>query len=444
MSPPATTISRSRGSRSCVSVIWSPWSIAQHELVGAVGDLQQPRDPPRLAELGLVVVGLVLEEERDDSLRDQVPPVDPREALGDHRPHAELRGSQRRVLAARPLAVVVPGDDEPSAPLLRPARELRIAVLERELGDCRHVRPIGHDGRAVRREVAGRDVVRRHDQDAQLERVRKLLRLGRRLDVRAARDLDRASLVGGSRREDVRLDDGGPGRRSLRQLRRVELAWVGDLALQHRDGCDRGRAEVDVVVRRAAPPGEVPVEGSERVGARGRRLPHPDAGPARGLQHADARREQLDVGPRLRDLVEDLPRAGSRRRGHELLGDLVPAERRAHDRHVLVGRVDRRADADLCELRPDELLHRHDVPGAGRLRHERNERSEVDVLGLVEVILRVARLERDELATPVLLVEPGPSLVVGRETRRRSRRARRSCSRSSRAPCSSASSLPGR
>ena len=37
------------------------------------------------------------------------------------------------------------------------------------------------------------------------------------------------------------------------------------------------------------------------------------------------------------------------------------------------------------------------------------------MLGLVEVILRVARLERDELTTPVLLVEPGPSLVVGRK-----------------------------
>ena len=78
-------------------------------------------DAPGLAELGLVVVGLVLEQERDDPLGDQVAPVDPREALRDHRADAELGRRERGVLAARALAVVVTGDDEASAPLLRAA-----------------------------------------------------------------------------------------------------------------------------------------------------------------------------------------------------------------------------------------------------------------------------------------------------------------------------------
>ena len=60
------------------------------QLVGALRDLAEPRDAPRLPELGLVVVGLVLEEQGHDPLRDQVAPVDPREALRDHNAHAEL------------------------------------------------------------------------------------------------------------------------------------------------------------------------------------------------------------------------------------------------------------------------------------------------------------------------------------------------------------------
>ena len=198
-------------------------------------------------------------------------------------------------------------------------------------------------------------------------------------------------------------------------LRRIELARVGDHARQHRDGRDRGRAEVDVVVRRPAPSREVSVEGPKRVGARRRRLPHAHARPASRLEHANAGREQVDVRPRLRDLVEDLPRAGSCRRGYELLGDLAPAERRAHDGHVLIGRVDGRADAHLRELRPDELVNGNDVSRARRLRDQRNQRSEIDALGLVEVVLRVAGLEGDELLTPLLFVEPAACLVVGRK-----------------------------
>ena len=167
ISPPATTISRSRGSRSWVRVISSSPSISVGQVVPALGDLAQARDLPRLSEPGLVVVGLVLEEEGHDPLRDQVAPVDAREALRNDGAHAQLRGGQRRVLAARALAVVVAGDDEASAPLLRPARELRVSELERELGDRGHVRAERHHGRAVRREIAGRDVVRRDDQHAQ-------------------------------------------------------------------------------------------------------------------------------------------------------------------------------------------------------------------------------------------------------------------------------------
>ena len=85
------------------------------DLVLALGDPVQPRDAPRLSELSAVVVRFVLEEEWHDPLRDQVAPVDAREALGDHGAHAELRGSERRARGSI-LPVVVPRDDEASAP----------------------------------------------------------------------------------------------------------------------------------------------------------------------------------------------------------------------------------------------------------------------------------------------------------------------------------------
>src|SRR5262249_61823677 len=102
-----------------------------------------------LAELGALGIGPLLEEERDDSLRNQVPPVDSRKALRDHGANAELRRRQRGMLTARSLAVVVAGDDEASAPLVRTLGEVLVAVLEGELGDRRHVRAVGHHGRAV-------------------------------------------------------------------------------------------------------------------------------------------------------------------------------------------------------------------------------------------------------------------------------------------------------
>ena len=203
--------------------------------------------------------------------------------LRDHRAHAELRRRERRVLAARALAVVVAGDDEASAPLVRALRELRVAVLEGELGDRGHVRAVGHHGRAVGREVAGRDVVGDHDQHPHLQLVRQRLLLGRRLDVRAARDLDRARP---RRRAPARgcavwTTSGRAGGRRERSAA-AELARVGDHAGEHRGRGDRGRAEVDLIVGRAAAAGEVAVEGAQRVDPDGGAWPMPTHGPQAG------------------------------------------------------------------------------------------------------------------------------------------------------------------
>ena len=99
------------------------------------------------------------------------------------------------------------GHDQSTPPFLEPFAKVWIAVAERELGDRRHVRPVGHHLHPVGREVAGRDVVRLDGRHPDGKLVGHRLVLGGALDVRTARDLDVLGrpLVGG--REDVNVID---------------------------------------------------------------------------------------------------------------------------------------------------------------------------------------------------------------------------------------------
>ena len=290
--------------------------------------------------------------------------------------------------------------------------KLRVSVLERELCDRGDVRAEGHHGRPVRREVAGRDVVRSDDQHLHLQGVRQLLWLRRRLDVRPARDLDRLGLFCRHGPEDVRLDD---GRVALRDARaapaRASSRGSAISPFSIEAAATAGRAEIDLVVGGAASPREVAVERAQRVRARRRRLPHPDAWPARGLEHPDPGHQQVDVSAGARDLVENLPRARRRSGRHEVLGQAVATQGGADDRHVVVGRVDRGADADLRERGPDDLFDGNDVARARGLRDQRPELAEVDVDLLVEVA-GVAGRHGLEVVRALLLLEPEPRRVV--------------------------------
>ena len=78
------------------------------ELGGAGLDRRtDARDRPLVALLDALVVRLVGERQRHDPLRDQVRAVDAGEALRDDRADAEVERRERRLLAARALAVVV-------------------------------------------------------------------------------------------------------------------------------------------------------------------------------------------------------------------------------------------------------------------------------------------------------------------------------------------------
>ena len=136
-------------------------------------------------------------------------------------------------------------------------------------------------------------------------------------------------------------------RRGWRELRHLaQLARIGDLAAQRRrcGGC--GRAEVDLVARRAAAAGEVPVERPHRDGAGRRRLADADARPAGRFEDARAGSEQVAVHAAAHDHVEDLPRAG-RHRQVELGGQRAPTENGRDEGEVLVRGVHGAADADL-------------------------------------------------------------------------------------------------
>ena len=81
--------------------------------------------------------------------------MDTGEALGYDGPDAEVERSQRRVLAARSLPVVVSSDDETGCHLLRLLVVLGVEAAEGELGYLGHVGTERHDLDSVRREVAG-------------------------------------------------------------------------------------------------------------------------------------------------------------------------------------------------------------------------------------------------------------------------------------------------
>src|SRR4051812_15858822 len=372
--------------------------VGQLELAAVVLDLRadrlgaalelvaQLRQLPALADLGLVVVGLVDEGQRDDPLRDEVAPVDARERLGDHRANAELQRRQGGVLARRALAVVVAADDEAAAPLADPLAELGIAVAEGELGDRGDIGAVGHDLDAVGGEVAGRDVVVLDGGDPALERVAERLVIRRRLDVRPARNLDPLGLALAGGGEDVDVVDVALELGRPEQLGRIAvLARVGDPPAQQRHRRDRRRAQVHAVARGPRAAAEVAVEGAQRVGVRRRRLAHADARPAHRLEHPHAAGDELRVDAGRDDRRLDLARprggGGIDARVHDLA--VLVGEDRAREREVGVGRVDRRAQADLGDLEPGHLLDGHDVVRVVGLGDERAERREVDLHALV-------------------------------------------------------------
>ena len=270
--------------------------------------------------------------------------------------------------------------------------------------------------------------------------------LGRRLDVRAARDLDPLGLVLGGRREDVHVVHVGLELGHLEQLGRVAvLARVADLAVEHRHRGHRRRAEVHRVVLGAAAAREVAVEGAQRVGVRRRRLAHAHARAADRLEHPHAALHQLAVDARLGDRHEDLARARRGGGGAALVhvAALLGREHRAGQREVEVGRVDRGADAHLLDRRAGHLLDRHDVVGVVRLGHQRPELAQVDLHARRRTrSRRRAPSPRSRPRAPGARATRGCSRPAG--TPPRWRPARRSCWRSCRARARSGRRCPGR
>ena len=101
---------------------------------------------------------------------DEVAPVDAREAARDHRLTPRCSGASAACSRERALAVVVAADDDAAAPLARAVVELRVEAAEHEARARRDVRPHGHADRAVRRHVAGGDVVADDDQHPRVDR----------------------------------------------------------------------------------------------------------------------------------------------------------------------------------------------------------------------------------------------------------------------------------
>ena len=339
--------------------------------------------------------------------------MDPGERLCDDRADPECLGRQSGVLAGAALAVVLAGDNEPTAVRARPGGKGRVEPAEGELGDRVHVRAQRHDDRAVGREVAGGDVVTELDEHLAAQQVleRRLPRRG--LDVRTLHHADLRGLLGRRRHEDVRVVHPRVHLRDAEGRLVPEVARIGDHAPQRGGRGRRGAAEVDLVVVGPAPAGKVPVEGADRDPAGRGRLTHPDTWPAGGLEHPRARRDERLIRAAAGERIEDLLAAG--RDGHEDLGvDGLSLEHRGDDREILVARVHRGADAHLLDLRAANLADRDDIPGTRWLGDERLELVQVDDLALV--VLRVTVGGKvDEVCRPLLLGEPFLGARIARE-----------------------------
>ena len=166
-----------------------------------------------------LVAGLIRECEWDKPLSDQVAAVDASERFGDDRSDPKLLGSQDGMFPAGVLTVVVASDNEASTPVPCPAGKLWVQPPENEVSHCLDVRAERHDDDAIRREVAGRDIVADHDQDTsrQLLRQRRLWRWWN--EVRAMEHLHTLGLVQWWGKQEVPVVGSHIGQRSGWQRR---------------------------------------------------------------------------------------------------------------------------------------------------------------------------------------------------------------------------------
>jgi hypothetical protein len=116
---------------------------------GAFDRLVDACDLEHVVLLDAVVVGRVVEGERQDPEVHEVLPVDAGEALGHHQTQPEIARRERGVLAARSLAVVVAVDHGMTASPARRLRPADIALVD-------HVEGEGADLRDVAAKTAGR------------------------------------------------------------------------------------------------------------------------------------------------------------------------------------------------------------------------------------------------------------------------------------------------
>src|SRR5256885_9449377 len=91
----------------------SAGQILRARLAAAPDRGEDVRDPKAVSFLDSLVLVRVRERHGRDTGVHEVVQVDPREAFREDELDAEKHGGDRRVLAGRALAVVVPRDDEP-------------------------------------------------------------------------------------------------------------------------------------------------------------------------------------------------------------------------------------------------------------------------------------------------------------------------------------------
>src|SRR5215203_6186192 len=119
--------------------------ISTPSLLCAVSDcFTHAFDLPLITLIHSLVVILFAKEEWEDALGDQVSAVDAGEGPGNDRANSEVQRRERGLFAAGALPVVVPADDEASAPLKRPVVKTWVLPAQHVLRALGYIRPEAH------------------------------------------------------------------------------------------------------------------------------------------------------------------------------------------------------------------------------------------------------------------------------------------------------------
>ena len=170
--------------------------------VSLIGDFYSPLsnlpgkavDDQPVSQLQRIVVRRVLKQHGNDSVIDQIPPVDTGNAFGNDRAHSKKHGIDCRMLPAGALSIVLSSNNNALPHLPGACAEIRVVTVEAVFGHQGDVGPHGAEFRAGGGDVICGNVVPAFQADLQADILVRLFRDRKKSNVGSLHDLHFRSL----------------------------------------------------------------------------------------------------------------------------------------------------------------------------------------------------------------------------------------------------------